>query len=110
MRSSWVEAAGHLVRALLLQIAKRRRLLDGLASERGEFGPDVGVRRVDVDAGRIDDRFLRQVSGAKPRSLKSELPSTGTLQFDPAEVQTLGRSMLTFMNRSIEAVLERARR
>ena len=44
------QARGHLVEPLKLQIPKLRRLFDGLLTERGEFGPDVRVRRVHVDA------------------------------------------------------------
>ena len=44
------QTGGHPVAALQFQRAKLGRLGDGGLPERGEFGPDIGVGRVDVDA------------------------------------------------------------
>jgi len=51
--------------------------------------------------GRIDERFLKQVAGAKPRRLKRDLPSTGIIQSQPEEVRQLASSMIAFVDQAI---------
>ena len=51
--------------------------------------------------GKIDERFRGQVSGAKPRTLKTSLPSEGPIEFDPQEVQQLASAMAAFLNEAI---------
>ena len=53
------QAGGHLVEALQFQIAKLLRLFDGRLTERGEFGLDVRVRRVNVDGELPGDLAIR---------------------------------------------------
>ena len=60
------------------------------------------ARQVLVHAGgAIDERFLNQVTDARPRRLKPALPRTGVLSFDPAEVDALGTAMSSFLDRTI---------
>ena len=47
------------------------------------------------DSARINDRTIKQVSGAKPRSLKPNLTES-IIQFDPNEVQLAADSMLKY--------------
>jgi hypothetical protein len=51
--------------------------------------------------GKVDERFLKQVSGASPRRLKASLPSAGTIQFEPEEVRQLASSMIAFVDQAI---------
>jgi hypothetical protein len=53
------EARSHLVEPLKLQIAKLLGLLDGLLTERGEFGTDIGVRRVHIHGELSGDVAVR---------------------------------------------------
>jgi hypothetical protein len=51
--------------------------------------------------GKIDEQFLKQVSGANPRRLKASLPAAGVIQFEPEEVRQLASSMTSFIDRAI---------
>jgi hypothetical protein len=54
--------------------------------------------------GKIDERFRNQVSNAYPRRRKTKLPSTGTIQFEPDEVQLLVSSMTSFLGAAITKI------
>lgn len=54
--------------------------------------------------GRIDERFLKQVSATHPRRLKGELPSSGLVQFEPEEVRLLAASMLGFIDAAVRKI------
>src|SRR6185312_2015447 len=52
------------------------------------------ARHVLVHAGgKIDERFRKQVAGAKPRKLKPALPIDGAIEFPPDEVNSLADAM-----------------
>ena len=48
------------------------------------------------DSSRINDRILRQVSGAQPRTLKPEL-SGNVVLFDSDEVTLIANSMKNYL-------------
>jgi hypothetical protein len=50
------------------------------------------------DAARVSDRFMKQVSGAKPRDIKNELDGHQSIQFDTDEVDTVVDSMLSYFS------------
>lgn len=50
------------------------------------------------DSARINERVIRQVSGAKPRDLKPELDGD-TIQFNSSEVKIAAESMLTYFQK-----------
>jgi hypothetical protein len=54
--------------------------------------------------GKIDDRFINQVSGASPRRLKVTLVRGIAIQFDPNEIRVLSSSMTAFIEAAIEKV------
>ncbi len=49
-------------------------------------------------AGIVNDRLLRQVSIAKPRSVKPELTNGSTIEFSPEEVNEIAKSMTKYLN------------
>lgn len=78
----------------------------GVTIEKSEDVNDIilgqAARHVLVHAGgAIDERFLNQVTDARPRRLKPALSRTGVLSFDPAEVDALGTAMSSFLDRTI---------
>lgn len=50
------------------------------------------------DSGRITERFLNQVAGAKPRGLKPTMQSKGMVQFDTDEIHLVGKSMIEYFH------------
>lgn len=48
------------------------------------------------DAGKINERFLKQVSSAIPRDIKTVLTASETIQFDTNEITLVTESMLTY--------------
>ncbi len=61
------------------------------------------------DAARINDRFLKQISGATPRDIKKELGSENSVQFGTDEIQAVASSMLSYfgdLRRKVEDVME----
>lgn len=50
------------------------------------------------DSARINDRIIRQVSGAKPRDLKQELDVV-TIQFNSEEVKLVAKSMIEYFRK-----------
>jgi len=69
-------------------------------------GPDTNnvicgqaARHVIVHAGAVvDARMVRQVSGAKPRTLKPNIAEKQPLKFSPQEVRELGASMKVYVD------------
>jgi hypothetical protein len=62
-------------------------------------------RHIIVHAGAVvDERFVRQVSGAKPRNVKPELAAGEVLRFTPEEIETISESMLTYVNRLLKSL------
>jgi len=51
--------------------------------------------------GRVDDRLLRQLSGANPRRLKAKLVAGELIVFDPAEVRLLAGAMTDVIDSAI---------
>jgi hypothetical protein len=51
--------------------------------------------------GTIDEKFLKQVSGALPRNLKTDLTSVREMQFEPEEVKTLAAAMNRFLDDAV---------
>jgi hypothetical protein len=47
--------------------------------------------------GLIDQKFLRQISGATPRKVKTDLNLGDRIQFHPDEVEVIAASMQTFV-------------
>ena len=62
-------------------------------------------RNVIVHKGAvIDERLIRQISGAKPRTLKQQLHLGKNVEFTPEEIQVLSASMFLYVNRLCAAV------
>jgi hypothetical protein len=57
-------------------------------------------RNVIVHKGAvIDERLIRQISGAKPRTLKQQLQPGKKVEFTPEEIQVLSESMSLYVDR-----------
>jgi hypothetical protein len=54
--------------------------------------------------GKIDERFGNQVSKAHPHRIKTQLPSTKTIQFEPDEVRLLASSMTSLVSAAIQKI------
>jgi hypothetical protein len=50
-------------------------------------------------SGRVNARTLKQVMGATPRTLKPHLAINEQLQFSPAEIESIRKDMLAFVER-----------
>jgi hypothetical protein len=62
-------------------------------------------RHVIVHAGAVvDERFVRQVAGANPRHVKPEMTAGQEIRFTPDEIETISKSMLTYVNRLVKSV------
>jgi hypothetical protein len=66
----------------------RKEAVTCRAGDRNEDANDIilgqPARNLMAHAGgKMDERFRNQVSNAYPRRLKTKLPSTGTIQFEP---------------------------
>lgn len=78
----------------------------GITLDRDDVTNDIIVgqaaRHVIVhDGGRINERMVRQVSGARPRSLKQVVAAGEVVRFESAEVLHLMRQMLVYVDRVI---------
>jgi hypothetical protein len=61
-------------------------------------------RLINADArahGKTDERFRNQALNAHRRRLKTQLPSTKTIQFEPDAVRLLASSMTSFHGAAI---------
>lgn len=73
-----------------------------LAFDKNEIMNNIIVgqacRHIIVHSGaQIDKRFLRQISSAVPRALKSNIPDDGEIDFTREEIRLLGQSTQTFV-------------
>lgn len=67
-----------------------------------------GCRHVIVHAGGVvDDKLVRQLSGASPRQLKPKLVSGQSVEFTVEEVSTVAEAMLSYLEAAHQAVAGR---
>lgn len=59
------------------------------------------------DSARVSDRMLFQVSGANPRSLRKDIKSGDTINFEPEEIKIVGNSMTVYFRELRTKVEER---
>lgn len=81
----------------------------GVELERREHTNDIilgqAARHVIVHGGaRIDARMVRQVSAARPRSLKPSVIDGERIQFQPHEVERLAESMASYVTYLVTAI------
>jgi hypothetical protein len=50
------------------------------------------------DGAKINDRFMRQIQTAMPRTLKPRIESVSTIHFDEAELRIIGDSMFKYFS------------
>jgi hypothetical protein len=90
-------------------VARAFRDYLGVTLEKDEVTNDIilgqAARHVIVHAGgKINDRTVRQVSGAVPRSLKPKVKVNEIIRFDTSEVLLLRDQMQVYLDRAIKSI------